>query len=250
MIVVDSMQVYAGLERISNQARARPAGLVSIVPVTERWTAARHAEAAEALVSRSGAGAVFDAGTGMYLNAALMDIPMAPEVPRPVREEAIRASSAEANPRRASRALELELAGAAPRGSIWDARLRRETTLLYLRPDREALDGRIATRSARIAAEGVAEARTIRSLQKEGHDVNPSVTEAVGVRELLAVVEGEITPGEAEERISARTRRLARRQMRWFDKLARTLSGVASVFVARTPGELQELHNMHDTIWR
>ena len=252
VVVVDSMQVYSGIEKISNQARRRRAELVSVVPVTERWTVARHARATLDLVSASGTGVVLDAGTGMYLNAVLMRIPIAPEVPDSVRAQALLASTGLANPRRASRALELELAGAPARGSIWDGEPRYDTTLLYLRPEREALDGRIAQRSARIVAGGLEEAREIRTLQRDGHTINPSVIEAVGVREMLALVDGDITPDEAQEKISARTRRLARRQLRWFDKLTSTLKAIdgTRVGVAQTPADLWKLHTMHDTITR
>lgn len=248
MIVVDSMQVYSGLEEISNQARRRQAELVSVVSVTERWTVARHARAAEALISAAGAEAILDAGTGMYLNAILLDIPMAIEVPEPLRREALRASVGCENPRHASRELELKMAGASPRGSIWEGRLRHDTTLLYLRPERAALDRRIAERSSRIVREGLEEARKIRSLQAEGYGINPSVTEAVGVRELLDLVAGNTTADDAQEKISARTRRLARRQIRWFDKLARSLKDQTRLAVAQTPTELQKLHTMHDII--
>lgn len=248
VIVVDSMQVYSGIEIISNQARRRPAELTSIVPTTEKWTVSRHARAAEILIPASETGAVLDAGTGMYLNALLLDIPITPRVPEMVREEAVRVSSARANPRRASRALELDMVGASPPGSIWDGEPRYRTVLLYLRPQREALDRRIAERSAKITAEGVEEARRIRSLQEQGHVVNPSVVEAVGVRELLALVDGELTAQEAEERISTRTRQLARKQLRWFDKLARTLEGRARVVVASTAAEMEKSHTMHDII--
>jgi len=252
VVVVDSMQVYSGIEKISNQARRRRAELVSVVPVTERWTVARHARATLDLVCASGTGVVLDAGTGMYLNAVLMRIPIAPEVPDSVRAQALLASTGLANPRRASRALELELAGAPARGSIWDGEPRYDTTLLYLRPEREALDGRIAQRSARIVAGGLEEAREIRTLQRDGHTINPSVIEAVGVREMLALVDGDITPDEAQEKISARTRRLARRQLRWFDKLTSTLKAIdgTRVSVAQTPADLWKLHTMHDTITR
>lgn len=250
VIVVDSMQVYSGLEEISNQARRRPAELVSIVPITERWTVARHARAAQALISGSADGAVLDAGTGMYLNAVLLDLPIAPEVPEPVRAEALRAASGHTNPRRASRAIELEMAGASARGSIWEGAPRYDTTLLYLRPERDRLDARITERSAGIVARGAEEARRIRSMREDGQAINPSVTEAVGVRELLALIDGELTPDEAEAQISARTRKLARRQTRWFDKLARTLEpSAARVAVAQTPDELLQLHTMHDTMW-
>ncbi len=250
VIVVDSMQVYSGLGVISNQARRRPASLVSVVPTTERWTVARHALAALDLISASEMGVVLDAGTGMYLNAILMHIQMAQKVPEPLREQALLASAGLANPRRASRELELELDGAPPRGSIWEGEPRYDTTLLYLRPQREALDRRIAERSAKIVACGLEEAREIRSLQRDGHTINPSVTEAVGVREMLALSDGNITPQEAEEKISTRTRRLARRQMRWFDKLARTLEPAegARVTVAQNPADIWKLHTMHDTM--
>ncbi len=250
VVVVDSMQVYSGIEKISNQARRRPAELVSVVPVTERWTVARHARAALDLISASETGVVLDAGTGMYLNAILMRIPMAPEVPDSVRAQALLASVGLTNPRRASRALELELAGAPQRGSIWDGEPRYNTTLLYLRPEREALDGRIAQRSTGIVARGLKEAREIRTLQRDGHTINPSVIEAVGVREMLALLDGDITTDEAEEKISARTRRLARRQLRWFDKLTRTLQAIdgTRVTIAQTSADLWKLHTMHDTI--
>lgn len=245
---MDSMQVYSGIEAISNQARGRRAELTSVVPVTKKWTVSRHARASEALISASEKGAVLDAGTGMYLNAVLLDIPITPRVPEKVREEAIRMSSAQANPRRASRALELDMVGAGSSGSIWEGKTRYRTTLLYLRPQRDDLDRRIAERSAKITAEGVEEARRIRSLQEGGQAVNPSVLEAVGVRELLALLDGELTAQEAEEKISTRTRQLARRQLRWFDKLARTLESQARVVVARDAADLEKSHTMHDTI--
>lgn len=248
VIVVDSMQVYSGIEIISNQARRRPAQLTSTVPVTEKWSVSRHARAAETLISESETGAVLDAGTGMYLNAILLDIPITPKVPETIREEAVRASSARANPRRVSRALELDMVGASPEGSIWAGEPRYRTGLLYLRPQRETLDRRIAERSAKIAAEGVEEARRIRSLQEQGYVLNPSVLEAVGVRELLALIDGELTSREAEEKISTRTRQLARRQLRWFDKLSRTLEGRARVVVASTAAEMEKSHTMHDII--
>ena len=242
------MQVYSGIGGITNQARRRPAELVGVVPVTERWTVARHAEGAAALISGSEAGAVLDAGTGMYLNAILLDVPIAPEVPRDVREKAEVAARGEVNPRRAARALELEMAGAQQRGSIWSGDLRHRTTIFYLRPDRDVLDASISRRSRGILAAGVDEARGIRRMQREGHSVNPSVLEAVGVRELLDLVNGEITAEQAEERISARTRRLARRQMRWFDKLARTVEGRAHVRIFENPAGADVLNTMHDTI--
>ncbi len=93
------------------------------------------------------------------------------------------------------------------------------------------------------------EAAVLKRTVEAGEDVNPSVLESVGVRELLDVVSGRLPPAQAEERLAARTRRLARKQLRWFDKLASTLEGRASVTVSEGPAEALTLHTMHDTMW-
>jgi tRNA dimethylallyltransferase len=247
-VAVDSMQVYVGLERISNQARRRPAELVGVVPVTERWTMARHRDATEAIVGASGGHCVLDAGTGMYLNAILLGTPLAPPVPAEIRARAQREAAGAPNPRRASRERELAMVGVEERGSIWDGEPRYRTRLLYLRPERSALDKRVALRSKKIAEEGLEEAAVLKRMVEAGEDVNPSVLESVGVRELMDVLSGRLSPAQAEERLAARTRRLARKQLRWFDKLARTLEGRASVTVAESPAEAMTLHTMHDTM--
>ena len=247
-IVVDSVQVYAGLAKLSNQSRRRPAELVGVVPVTERWTMARHREAADAVTAATGPPFVLDAGTGMYLNALLLDIEISPQVPEAVRSRAQTDSAGSPNPRRSSRERELAMVGAAPRASIWSGEPRHQTSILYLRPDRTGLDRAIAQRSKGIAQDGLKEARALREMVNSGIDVNPSVLESIGVRELLAHLSGDATLAQAEERIAARTRQLARRQIRWFDKLARALEGRARVSVAGSPAEACALHTMHDTM--
>ncbi len=247
-VVVDSMQVYRGLEKISNQARRRPAELVGVVPVTERWTMARHRDATEAVIGGSGGDFVLDAGTGMYLNAILLGTPLAPPVPPGIRDRAKREAAGAENPRRAARGRELSLVGAEERGSIWDGEPNYTIRLLYLRPERAALDTRIAARSKEIADEGLEEASVLKRMVEDGEDVNPSVIESVGVRELLEVLSGLLSAAQAEERLAARTRRIARKQMRWFDKLTRTLEGRASISVSESPAEALSLHTMHDTM--
>ncbi len=245
-IVVDSMQVYRELPIVTNQARRRPAELIGVVSVTERWTVARHSELARKIAEDSaGASFVLDAGTGMYLNAILLEVPLAPEVPEDLRRLAESASEGQTNPRRAARAKELELAGAPQRGSIWDGSPRYETTLLYLRPEKAALDAAIAKRSARIAQEGLEEAALIREMLATGAPVNPSVLDSVGVRELIQHLSGDLSLQLARDRINVRTRQLARRQMRWFDKLARTLEGRAKIQILPAPEHTSRLHSMH-----
>jgi tRNA dimethylallyltransferase len=245
-VVVDSMQVYKELPIITNQARRRTAGLVGVVSVREEWSVAAHRASVGELVASEDV-FVLDAGTGMYLNAILLDFPLAPRVPPELRRRAGEASVDAPNPRRATRERELELAGADPRGSVWEGSLRYETSIVYLRPPRDVLDAAISRRSNKITRNGAGEAETLRAMLARGEKINPSVMDAVGVRELLQHVSGEITLDQAEDQIATRTRRLARRQIRWFDKLARTLQGRASITILEDPDQAN-LHSMHDII--
>jgi len=242
-LVVDSMQVYAELPVITNQARRRPAELVGIVSVTQDWTVARHKACAGEIVGRTDTPFVLDAGTGMYLNAILLDVPLAPKVDEATRRMAAEVTATAPNPRRASREKELELAGAPDRGSIWGGNLHYDTAMIYLRPNTETLDAAIAKRSERIVREGLEEAARLKEL---GARLNASVADSIGVRELISHLSGEITLEEAQAHITKRTQRLARRQLRWFDKLARTLEDRADIKITENP---IHIHTMHDRIW-
>lgn len=242
------MQVYREIPEITNQARRRPAELVGVTSVCEEWTVARHRDLAREKIGQL---AVLDAGTGMYLNAILLDFPLAPRVSQDLRALAGASTPPDAqNPRRFARARELELAGAPERGSVWDGELLYQVAGLYLRPERSVLDARIEARSKEIVRRGTQEAALLVEMVNTGASVNASVLDSIGVREMMAAARGEIPPHEAVTRIVARTRRLARRQMRWFDKLARTLEGRAPLeIVHQVPEEVSDevLRNtMHD----
>ena len=241
------MQVYRELPMITNQARRRPAELVGIVSVTEDWTVARHRALAEEIIAKEDE-FVLDAGTGMYLNAILLDIPLAPKVSTELRRLAQQAAEGESNPRRAARARELELAGAPGRGSIWGGGLRYDTAIVYLRPERPALDAAISERSKRTTLGGLKEAKRLREMAAAGTRISPQVMDSVGVRELCGHLAGTISQQQAQELIATRTRRLARRQVRWFDKLARTLEGRARITVVQNTEHRLDLHNMHDIL--
>ena len=246
-LVVDSMQVYRELPIITNQARLRPAELVGIVSVNEDWSVAAHGARAAEIIAPEPA-FVLDAGTGMYLNALLLDFPLAPKVPRSIRRRAEEEASNEPNPRRAARARELELAVADQRGSVWEGNLRYETAVLYLRPERTDIDAAISGRSKKIAREGLGEAERLSDMLTRGEKISPSVMDSVGVRELMQCLSGKISLDQAEDLIATRTRRFARRQIRWFDKLARTLEGRARISVSKDRRQAAVLHSMHDII--
>lgn len=230
VLVVDSMQVYREIGAITNQKRRRPAELTGVVPITDEWTVARHRQAVDQITEELDIPFVLDAGTGMYLNATIFDIEIAPKVSDELRDLAAAASAGARNPRRAARETELRLAGSEKSGSIWSGDLRYDLEFFYLRPTREELDAAIERRSSKISREGTGEAARLAESFPNGLP-NPSVRDAIGVKELVAYVRGELSLEEAERSIRARTRRLSRRQMRWFDKLARTVEGRASTSI-------------------
>src|SRR5829696_5115261 len=223
------------------------AEMVGIVSVAEEWSVARHREWAEEKIVSLPAQVPFvlDAGTGLYLNALVLGVPLAPKVSPRTRAEAERlviASGAE-NTRRAARKLELEIVGAQRRGSIWEGTLRYDAAFVYLRPERAELDQNIRARSSGIVREGVDEAER---LLGSGIEPNPSVRGAIGVKEMLLHVSGDLSARETEDRICARTRRLARRQIRWFDKLERSLPDNAPLLVVEDSQDEKLMHFMHD----
>ena len=244
-LVVDSMQVYKEIPTLTNQARKRPAELASIVSVGEEWTVANHRQRADEVVSSlpEDLPFVLDSGTGMYLNAILLEIPLAPKVPQEIRMRAEQMAASAENPRRAAREIELSMIGAQGRGSIWDGELRYEIFLLYLRPSRLDIDRNIRIRSSFIAREGEQEAK---KLAESSMILNRSVSEAIGVQEMLRFVTGQISRQEAEEVIAARTKRLARRQIRWFDKLVRTLPDDTKSLTVEDAKDPNIKHLMHD----
>jgi tRNA dimethylallyltransferase len=256
-ILVDSMQVYREIPIMTNQARSRPAALAGVVSVTEEWNVARHKESVEEIIGSISPDLPFvlDAGTGMYLNAIVLDIQLAPKVMPGFRLAAERLASGAENPRREARRLELEALGSWERGSIWNGLLRYDATFVYVRPPRDALDRSISARSSRIVRDGIEEAMT---LKESVVAPNASVREAIGVKEMLLHVSGDIDTHEAEETIALRTRRLARRQIRWFDKLARSVPDAASRFLvleqpSRNNNQSQQekiVHLMHDIMER
>ena len=251
-IAVDSMQVYREIPEISNQKRRRPAELVAVTSVTREWNVARHREAADGIISGTASKTcLLDAGTGMYLNALITDMELAPRVHADTRraaEETVLGREVSGNRRRQTRELELKLAGAGRRASIWDAEPRFETDLIFLRPPVDVLSKAIQERTKRILSLGTPEILHLQNMARAGNPATTQVQNAIGVKEISQYLEGTLSESAAGERITIRTRALAKRQIRWFDKLARTLEpkpGVR-VFARESPKDLK--HDMRDIV--
>ena len=95
---------------------------------------------------------------------------------------------------------------------------------------------------------GLEEAGRLTDMAAVGTSISPQVMDSVGVRELYGHLSGTLSLQQAQDLISTRTKRLARRQIRWFDKLTRTLDGRARITVLEGTNHQADLHNMHDII--
>ena len=207
------------------------------------YTVAEYAERAHAVVDsllQAGRSAVVEGGSGLYLRAVLGDLAFggAPDVERRraleerwerepealVAELRLRAPDVAArvdlrNARRVIRALEsLDEPAHAQTGELWSAGGRYAHRLFALVPDedraalKERIDRRVDEMLAAGALDEVAAARAAGPFSR-------TAAQAIGVRELCAVLDGELSLPEAAARMKTRTRGLARRQLTWMRKL-------------------------------
>ena len=255
IVVADSMQIYAGLPILTNQpgadeARARY-HLVGWASPQHEHTVAEYAELAHEVVDdllAAGRRVIVEGGSGLYVRAVLGDLAFggAPDPARRrelearwerapedlVHELTLRAPDVAArtdlgNARRVIRALEsLDGAGAdggdggaGPQtGELWKAGGRYAHRLVALVPDgdRAALLRRIDRRVDEMLAAGALE--EVAAARAAG-PFSRTAAQAIGVRELCAVLDGELALEEAAARMKTRTRALARRQLTWMRKL-------------------------------
>jgi tRNA dimethylallyltransferase len=239
LVGADSMQIYEGLSVISGAAseaqRARADHrLIGCVPVGEEFSVAQYSELAhfeiDAALSRGDVPIVVG-GTGLYLQAALTDMPLRPPVPIAVEqalqarleaegaqalhsELAVKAPAAASrinlgDHRRLLRALALLAAGHSlddQVGGIWTSQMRHQTRVIGLVRERDELYARIGARVDAIAAGGGAEEVSAALLA----GASRTAQMALGFRELQS--------GDLEGMKQA-TRRYAKRQLTWLRKL-------------------------------
>ena len=108
--------------------------------------------------------------------------------------------------------------GPPPADRLWRTAERYPHRLVALVPDedRTSLTARIEARvDAMLAAGALQEVAAAR----QAGPLSATARQAIGVAELLAVLDGELDLAAAAARMKARTRALARRQLTWLRKL-------------------------------
>ena len=125
-----------------------------------------------------------------------------------------------ANGRRIVRALEVvELTGAPYRASLPEHRyLLPDVVQIGLRIDRPTLDERITRRVAAMWDAGLVDEVRRLAAMRPGLRDGVTASRALGYRQLLAQLDGELTEAQAREQTVLGTRRFARRQGGWFPR--------------------------------
>lgn len=255
IVSVDSMQVYRymdiGTAKASPAERAEiPHHLIDIVNPDEQYDAARFAGDALAAIAHIHAQQklpLLTGGTGLYLNALISGLfptlPSDPEIRamlkgRLGREGALAlhrellekdpasARKIHANDeQRVVRALEILHATGIP----WSRHLQMQSETVReeglgnmlqigLTCERSALYERINERCRRMIAEGLEE--EVHGLFARGYGKELKAMNAIGYRHMINMIEGIWTPGETLEFLARDTRRYAKRQYTWFNKMA------------------------------
>ncbi|HBV25315.1 MAG TPA: tRNA (adenosine(37)-N6)-dimethylallyltransferase MiaA [Acidimicrobiaceae bacterium] len=241
LLSIDSMQVYRGM----NVGTAKPSTeeqsevahhLIDLVAPTESFTLVdfqnAYATALSEITKRDGI-PVLVGGTGLYLRAVLDGLSPPPRF-EDLANELERESNTEAlherlvgldptaagrmessNRRRIIRALEVTIGTGRPFSSFGPG-LNHYPEVPYrvvgIEIERAELDERITNRYEQQIEEGfLAEVEALSHLQ-----LSRTASQALGYRELLLHIRGELSLSEALELAVQRTKRFARRQQRWF----------------------------------
>lgn len=252
IISCDSMQIYKGMnvgtaKVTAEEAAGVPHHLIDIVSPCEPFSVeeyrARAISLAEDIVSRGGI-PMLVGGTGLYVDA-LMRAPMTdvPESSREYRDNilagiktdadidalwqrlySVDPESAEAihknNVRRVIRALEIYETLGKTKSEI-DRESRKASPDISIGMitldfhDRENLYGRVDARVDIMMREGLLE--EVSSLYGSGAlSKGSTAAQAIGYKEIIRYLDGEISLAEAVELIKLGTRRYAKRQLTWF----------------------------------
>lgn len=235
----DSMQLYSGLGLVTgapqdNQLRELEHRLVGFVPLEAEYSAGQYGDMARREIDQvlaEGRWPIVVGGTGLYMRAALTDLPLAPRVPRDLEEEIeagieavglegihrslpgdVRSQVHPNDRKRIVRYAALDRMGVRPApgasagGELWSAPFRRPTALFGLVMDREELAIRIRARVEQMARRGAVEEARV------ALDAPPSRTaaKAIGLEELAR--------GDLDE-TARRHLVFARRQETWLRRM-------------------------------
>ena len=244
VVNADASQLYRGMDIGTaklpvTERRGIPHHQLDVLDVTQEASVAAYQAAARGditTIQGRGAHPVLVGGSGLYVRAALdrLEIPPTdPAVRARLEAEAERLGTAAIlerlaaadpaaaraiepnNRRRIVRALEVvELTGRPFSATMPTREHVQPTVTIGLRMDRARLDQRIAERVEAMWRAGLLE--EVRRLEGLGLRRGRTASRALGYRQALAELDGQLTEAQAKAETVSLTRRFARRQESWF----------------------------------
>jgi tRNA dimethylallyltransferase len=252
IISLDSMAIYRGMDigtakPTIDERQKVPHHLLDLVDPVVEFSVSQYVAAAEENVReirRRGREVLFAGGTPLYLKALLRGIFQGPpadwefrrQVEDEVRQVGVEAlhrrlqqvdplSAAKLHPhdtRRMIRALEVYKLTGQPISHLQtqfdDARPADTCKVFVLQWPRDALYARIDARVERMFAQGLVD--EVRGLLVRFGRLGRTASQAVGYREAIQHLRGEIDLTETIQRVKTRTHQFARRQETWFRSLS------------------------------
>jgi len=246
IISADSMQLYRGMDigtaKPSRELlQAVPHHLVSILEPWEGFSAGRFLELSVPIIERlhaEGRIPLVVGGTGLYVRALTRGLFKAPSQDAALRAELLQKEDREpgslyrqlqrldpatarslspSDLRRIVRALEVCLKTGMPMSELKE-RFTRALPYQFLKVglsrQRQELYGLIDQRVEEMLREGFVE--EVRALMRR--ELSSTALQAIGYKELMAYLRGELPYQEAVRLIKRNSRRYAKRQMTWFRK--------------------------------
>ncbi|WP_417230163.1 tRNA (adenosine(37)-N6)-dimethylallyltransferase MiaA [Brevundimonas sp.] len=244
----DSQQLYADLRILSarptaeDEARAEHR-LYGIADAADAWSVGRWSRAVMPVLAElaaEGRPALLVGGTGLYFNALTRGLADIPDIPDSVRDEigalydsagegSVRRRLVEADPeseaaiasgdrQRLIRALAVLTVTGQPL-SVWRADTRPlltagSWTAMVIEPPRDRLYAACDARVAAMVEHGALD--EVRALVARRLDPTLPAMKAVGVRDFVAHLRGEVSLSEAISAVQQATRNYAKRQLTWF----------------------------------
>jgi tRNA dimethylallyltransferase len=247
VINADAMQVYRELRILTarptpDEEMRVPHRLYGVLSAAQRCTVARWRRLALAAIAgarREGRLPIVVGGTGLYLKALMEGLARVPDIPAEVRAEAkarhaavgaqgLHAELTRLDPKMAAR---LKAGDTQRLIRAWEVITATGQSLavfqqavpappklwfvpIRLLPPREALYAACDARCRRMLAEGALE--EVRALRTLGLDPDLPAMKALGLRELIACLDGEANRAAALQAFQQATRNYAKRQLTWF----------------------------------
>ncbi len=232
IVSADAFQIYRGLDLLTAKpdratlAKA-PHHLIGVMPLSERMDAEKFRAGAEKIISR-GTPVIVVGGTGLYVKALTHGLAELPGAHATLRVKLESATNAELfrslqrldpagartidqhNRRRLVRAVEVCLLTGKPFSAQRTQSQGENAEGIFLTRDREDLYQRIDQRVEEMFAAGVIE--EVRAAKELGL----TAEKTLGLREIRALIAGEISQPECIAKIQQATRRYAKRQLTWF----------------------------------